>query len=161
MARGVDDRPVKDKGPPHSIGFNAAHRYECRNLQEVYGVILLKAEQMCHRLLEDEDMYERVARSLVVSFKFQHKNVTRSMAMPARGENRVFLIASAVMGVLGAHAKKDPAVIESRIFGLSAANFSQAFAGISESRYSFALAATPAVFTFSPLQHHQLLQCAQ
>ncbi len=59
------------------------------------------------RLLEDEEMYQRACRTLVLSFRFEGKTVTRSTPMPARGETRALDIASAAMAVLAPHARKD------------------------------------------------------
>lgn len=136
LVRGEDDRPVQDKGPPSTIGFQGAHRFRCRNLQEVYCVILMKAEQCAKRLAEDEEMYQRVCRTLVLSFSFERKTISRSCPMPARGPTRVFDIASAAMAIIASHAKKDPGVVRSHRFGLSASGFSSAGEGLSESNIS-------------------------
>lgn len=163
LCRGIDDRPVIDKGPPSTIGFavsffdHFAHRcashatsagcaslpgtpsYCAVNLEltgfaivsqysrgvrgrvdqgrgngtarERYSQRLpithLMLSPQTKRLAEDEEMYQRVCRTLVLSFRFEGKTVTRSIPMPARGETRALDIASAAMAVLALHARKD------------------------------------------------------
>lgn len=62
-----------------------------------------------------------------MSFRFEGKNVTRALAMPAAGEGRVLEIANAAMDVLSKHAKKSPDVLQSRIFGCLFLSDSQSF----------------------------------
>ncbi len=123
LARGVDTREVKDKGPPGSFGFQAAHRERVESLQQLYGVVLSKSEQMAARLEEDEALYPRSCRTLSVSFCFEGKTVTRACAMPAAGENRALEICDAAMQVIAKHTKKDPSVVQSQRFGLTATGF--------------------------------------
>jgi DNA polymerase-4 len=123
LCRGIDTREVKDKGPPGSFGFQAAHRERIDSLQQLYGVILSKSEQMAARLEEDEALYQRSCRTLSVSFRFEGKTVTRACAMPAAGEQRASEICDAAMQVIANHAKKDASVVQSQRFGLTATNF--------------------------------------
>ncbi len=124
LCRGIDTREVRDKGPPGSFGFQAAHRERVDSLQQLYGVILSKSEQMAARLEEDEELYQRSCRTLSVSFRFEGKTVTRACAMPASGANRALEICAAAMHVIAKHAKKDASVTQSQRFGLTATNFS-------------------------------------
>ena len=142
MCRGIDNREVKDKGPPGSFGFQAAHRTRLGNMQELYAVILDKSSKMAARLEEDEFLYNRICRTLGVSFLFNGKTVTRSLGMPARGENRALEICSVVMDVLARHQKKDPLVLQSQRFGLTASGFSGENSGIAESSISRFLTST-------------------
>ena len=123
LCRGVDTREVKDKGPPGSFGFQAAHRERVETLQQLYGVILSKAEQMAARLEEDEALYQRSCRTLSVSFRFEGKTVSRACAMPAAGEHRALEICDAAMQVIAKHAKKDANLVQSQRFGLTATHF--------------------------------------
>lgn len=141
LCRGVDLRPVRDKGAPSSFGFQAAHRTRLFSMQELYGVILKKAEEMAARLEEDEALYDRVCRTLTVSFRFEQKTVTRSRGMPARGENRALEICAAAMDILSKHQKKDPAVLSSPRFGLTASGFSPEGSGVTETSISQFLSA--------------------
>lgn len=132
LCRGRDQREVRDKGPPGSFGFQAAHRVRLSSMAELYDVILDKSEQMAARLEEDQALYQRVCRTLSVSFQFEGKSVTRAVPMPASGETRAAEIAAAAMAVLSKHQKKDPSVVQSQRFGLTAGGFSAEGSGVVE-----------------------------
>ena len=87
LCRGVDNREVKDKGPPGSFGFQAAHRERITSMQQLYGVILTKSEQMQARLEEDEELYQRTSRTLSVSFRFEGKARLQSSANAGFGRD--------------------------------------------------------------------------
>ena len=132
LCRGVDNREVKDKGPPGSFGFLGAHYERLSSMQQLYGVILTKAAKLNGRLEEDEALYQRTCRTLGVSFRFEGKAVSRTLAMPASGPNRTLEICDAAMSCINKHYKKDARVLDSPRFGLTASGFSNEGSGMVE-----------------------------